>query len=88
MEQNIEQEQSPVPAPNKVVFGAVNAPTPMWANWTFRIVITITTVITFWVGITKVIPDGAKFEIAAALKSIDMLVWGFGRLLGVVPDEK
>jgi hypothetical protein len=72
----------------KVVFGDLNAPTPMWATWLFRAVFVVTTAIVIWVSGTNLISQGAKVEWMLILKVVDALVLGFSKLFGVVPDEK
>lgn len=58
-------------------------PTPKWATWIFRIVFLLTTAVSFWIGSTKLIPDGSKVEIMLALKGLDVVVWGIAKGLGV-----
>ena len=66
---------------------AIQGKTPLWLTYAFRTTIILTTAITIWIGATKMIPDGSKFEIALVLKAIDFVVWGLGRMTGIVKDE-
>lgn len=71
----------------KVAFisnGALNAPTPQAANWIFRIVVVVTTVAAFWISGTALVDEQHKVEIMLALKTIDMLTLGVGKLFGIV----
>lgn len=72
----------------KVQFGALNAPTPLWATWVFRIVFILTTAAVFLIGQTALISAPAKVEIMVWLKTLDMVVLGISKLFGVVPDGK
>lgn len=75
-----------VKEPSKTVFGAVNSPTPAWANWAFRGVFILNKVLTAWLTATHLISDGNKYEVLLAFTALDTLAWGVSRLLGVVPD--
>jgi len=72
----------------KVQFGALSAPTPLWATWVFRITFIVTTAMTFWIGSTGLLSNPAKIEIITALKSLDMVVLGLSKLLGIVPNSE
>ena len=66
---------------------SINKPTPSWATWVFRIVFVLTTAASIWIAATGLIPDPAKVEIMTAFKSIDFIVWGIGRGLGVKKEQ-
>lgn len=66
---------------------SVSAPTPKWATWVFRIVFFITTGLSFWVAGTNLVPESIKVEIMLAFKSLDIIVWGLGKSLGVKKDD-
>lgn len=62
---------------------SISDPTPMWATWIFRIVFLLTTGAAIWVAGTKLIATDNKIEIMLALKTIDFMIWGLGKLLGI-----
>lgn len=62
---------------------SINAPTPMWATWIFRIVFLLTTTATFIIASDPAIPDALKVRIGIYLKGLDFVIWGFGRFIGV-----
>lgn len=67
---------------------AIQGKTPVWLTYAFRTTIIITTAITIWLAGTKLVPDAHKFEITMALKALDFLIWGIGRMTGVVKEEE
>lgn len=88
MAEKIQIEDKLIPkSQTKVAFvsgGAINSPTPSWANWMFRVVVILTTVVAFWVSGTSLVEDHHKTEFMLALKTIDMLTLGFSKLFGIV----
>ena len=62
---------------------SINAPTPMWATWIFRIVFLLTTTATFIIASDPAIPDALKVRIGIYLKGLDFVIWGLGRFIGV-----
>lgn len=67
---------------------SIAAPTPMWATWLFRIVFVLTSAASIWIAATQLVSDANKAEIMLALKCLDVIVWGVGRMLGVKKDEE
>lgn len=63
---------------------ALNAPVPSWANWVFRIVAVVTTVLAFYIAGTNLIAEQWKVEVLLGLKALDMLTLGLSKLFGVV----
>lgn len=63
---------------------AVNAPTPSWATWMFRVVAILTTALAFYVAGTSLVQEQWKVEVLLGLKAIDMLTLGFSKLFGLV----
>lgn len=72
----------------KVVFGALNKPTPIEAKWVFRGTLIVTSVVAFWIGGTKLVEESNKLEIVQALKALDLLVFGFSKMFGIVPNDE
>lgn len=72
----------------KTVFGAFNAPTPLWATWMFRGVFGLTTIVAFWIAGTSLIDQDIKFEVGLALKTLDAVVFLFSKMFGIVLDPK
>lgn len=68
----------------KVVFGAVNSPTPEWAKWFFRVWSLLSTMIAAYIAATSLIPTEAKVEIGLILKVSDPFVLGLSKLFGIV----
>jgi hypothetical protein len=77
-----QQVEKKVDVTGKTVI-SLNKPTPMWATWAFRIVFVLTGVATFIVAADPGIDMGVKMRLGIYLKGLDMLVWGFTRLVGV-----
>lgn len=63
---------------------ALKAQVPSWANWMFRIVAVLTTVVAFYVAGTTLIQEQWKVEVMLGLKTLDMLTLGLSKLFGVV----
>jgi|GEM_PF-1977834 len=88
MEKQILIDNAAVPvSETKVQFGAVSAPTPVWASWLFRSVFILTSAVTIWIAGTELISKGAKVEWMLLLKMADALAFGFSKLFGIVPNE-
>lgn len=68
--------------------GAIDAPTPKWATYSFRTIIIFTTVLMGIVAGTGLIDEGWKVEIISILKGVDMLAWSLSRMLGVVIERE
>lgn len=66
---------------------AIAGKTPVWLTYAFRTTIILTTAITIWVAATKLVPDDNKFEIGLILKAVDFVVWGLGRMTGIVKED-
>jgi len=65
-----------------------NNPSPQWVTWLFRIEFLITKGLSVWIASTALISAAAKVEILLALSTIDLVVWGFARMMGVKkPDD-
>jgi hypothetical protein len=64
-----------------------NKPTPMWATWVFRTVFCLTTAGAFWVAATQVVPEGWKVEVMLGMKTLDFVIWGIGRGLGIKKSD-
>jgi len=74
----------------KTQFGtaaAITGVTPKWMTYAFRTTTILTTAITIWVAATHLVADSSKFEIALVLKALDFVVWGLGRMTGVVKED-
>lgn len=74
---------------NKTQFltgAAISGSTPKWLTYAFRTTLILTTAITIWVGATNLVPESSKFEIALILKAMDFVVWGIGRMTGIVKE--
>lgn len=67
---------------------SLTKPTPQWATITFRVVLVITSAIAIWVAATTLVSNGTKVEILLALKTLDFVVWGLGKLIGIEPAEE
>lgn len=67
---------------------SLNKPTPYWATIAFRVVLVLTSAIAIWVAATTLVANGTKVEILLALKTLDFVAWGIGKLLGVTPTEE
>lgn len=61
-------------------------PTPMWANWVFRIVFCLTTAATMIITAEPNIPNDLKVRIFLYMKSFDFVIWFIGRGIGI--DKK
>lgn len=72
----------------KTAFGAVNSPSPMWAKWIFRGTLVLTSVAVFVLASDPGISDAFKVRATVYLKAIDLLVFGFSKLFGIVPAEE
>jgi hypothetical protein len=70
-----------------VQFGAISAPTPLWAKWLFRSVFIVTSAIVLVVAGTQRIAEADKFEILLVLKGVDALALGFSKMFGVVEKD-
>lgn len=81
-----QQVQATTPAKGNLVV-SINAPTPMWATWIFRIVFLLTTAISIWLAGTHLVSDANKVEIIVDMKAIDVAVWGLGKMLGIKKPE-
>jgi len=68
---------------------SINSPTPKWMTAIFRIEFLLTKGLTVWIAATQLVGPKAKVEILVALSAIDLMVWGFARMMGVQkPSEK
>lgn len=67
---------------------SLNKPTPYWATIVFRVVLVLTSGIAIWVAATTLVSNGSKVEILLALKTLDFVAWGIGKLLGVAPADE
>lgn len=74
----------------KLVIGvdAIKYPTPNWANWMLRGTVIVTSILVVFVAATKLISEDIKYELMLLIKCIDMGVYGFSRLFGIVIDDK
>ena len=75
----------------KPAFGtveALKADTPQWAKWMFRILILLTTIVTFIIASDPKIPDELKVRIGVYLKGADMFVLGIAKMFGVSTDTE
>lgn len=62
-------------------------PTPMWANWIFRIQFFANKAIMFYLaGTTLISPDNIK-QYILILASIDLFVWGVDKSIGIKPPD-
>lgn len=61
--------------------------TPKSANVTFAVIFIVTSVLAGFVSGTHLIDEAWKVEVMLMLKAVDALVYGIGRLFGVVTDE-
>lgn len=68
----------------KVVFGAVKAPTPEWVKIVINITTILTTAIALFIAGTQIISEPNKYEAMLAIKALDVLVVGIGKMFGVV----
>lgn len=68
----------------KVVFGAVKAPTPEWVKIVINVTTILTTALAIFIGATNLIGEANKYEAMLAIKAIDVLVVGIGKMFGVV----
>lgn len=66
---------------------SIDRPTPKWATWMFRVVFVVTTALSVWVASTGLISNENKVEIMVAFKSIDFILWGIGRGLGIKKED-
>lgn len=66
---------------------AIQGKSPLWATYAFRTTIILTTAITIWLAGTKLVAEGNKFEITLVLKALDFVVWGLGRMFGIVKED-
>lgn len=67
---------------------SLNKPTPYWATIAFRVIIVLTSAVAIWVAATTLISNGSKVEILLALKTLDFVAWGIGKVLGVAPADE
>lgn len=82
----IENKAVPV-ADTKVVFGAVKAPTPEWVKILINITTILTTAVALFIAGTQIISEPNKYEAMLAIKALDVLVVGIGKMFGVVEKE-
>lgn len=68
----------------KVQFGAISAPTPLWATWVFRGWTIFTTALAFYIAGTSLVNPAAQKEVLLAIKASDLLVLGLSKLFGIV----
>lgn len=71
----------------EVQFGAISQPTPIWAKWFFRGTLIVTSVVVFTLASDPGIPDEVKIRATVYLKALDLLVFGFSKMFGIVPNE-
>lgn len=69
----------------KTVFGigGLSKPTPMWANWIFRIYFFATLAAIVVIAGHKGMDGDLKFMISLYLKASDVLVWGIAKGFGI-----
>jgi uncharacterized membrane protein YdfJ with MMPL/SSD domain len=69
----------------KTVFGlkGLNHPTPVWANWIFRIYFFATLAAIIVIADLKSIDADFKFTLALYLKASDVFVWGIAKGFGI-----
>lgn len=68
----------------RVQFGAVNSPTPNWANWAFGGVAVLTTVIAFVIASDPALSNEFKIRAGVYLKGFDLLILGLSNMFGIV----
>lgn len=63
--------------------------TPSFARWIFRGTLAITTIATFYIAGTSLIPDKEiKMEVMLILKTLDVAVYTISKMFGVKVDKK
>lgn len=69
----------------KVIFGVkgLEHPTPLWANWIFRIYFFATLAAIIIISDLKSLDGDLKFTIALWLKASDVFVWGIAKGFGI-----
>ena len=62
---------------------SVNAPTPQWANWVFRIAFILCGIATITIIADPALSDEFKIRSTVYLQALDKAIWAITRLLGV-----
>lgn len=62
-------------------------PTPKWATIIFRTEFILNKALMFWMSGTSIIPPEKVKEYILILGAVDLVVWFFGRSIGIKKDD-
>ncbi len=87
MKKHVLIDNKAVPLSDTKAVWSFDGPSPEAAKMFFRITAVVTTVLSFWVAATTLIPENIKTEVMLGLKSLDMLALGYSKARGLVEDK-
>lgn len=88
-ENSVQQVEVHSEVTGKTVFGmeGIKNPTPLWATWIFRTEFVLNKALLYYLSATSLVPASHLKEVILFVTTVDLAVWGMGRLVGVKKES-